>query len=352
MNLQNSLFPEGMPMARVGGKVLVTGGTGFIGAYIIKELVEKGYSVRAIRRSNKLPFFISPDIFNKVEWVDSDLLDVVSLNEAIKGAESVIHSAALISFFKKERKQMYSVNVDGTANIVNLSLENGIRKLVHISSISALGRTSVGEHVTEEKKWAEGKLNTHYGISKHKAEMEVWRGIGEGLNAVIINPSTVLGFGNWHNGSCAIFRNMYKGFSWYTTGINGFVDVEDVAKITVSLMNSNISEERFIISNEDWEFRKLFNSIADGFEKKHPSWEANSFLSGIAWRMEKIKSLLAGTNPVLTKETAKIALSKTYWENDKILKALPDFSFAPLEQSIANTCKKYVDAVNSMQLKA
>jgi len=331
--------------------VLVTGGTGFIGAYIIKELVEKGHRVRAIRRSNKLPFFISPDILDKVEWVNGDVLDVISLNEAMNGVDAVIHSAAVVSFLKKERAQMYNTNVDGTANIVNLALENNIKKLVHISSISALGRTFDGEHVNEEKKWAPGKMDSHYGISKNKAEMEIWRGIGEGLDAVIINPSTVLGFGDWHNSSCAIFKNLYKGFPWYTRGINGFVDVEDVAKIAVLLMESNITEERFIISNQSWEFKKLFDLIADGFGQKHASWEATSFLSGIAWRFEKIKSVLKGTNPLITKETARIALSKTYWQNDKILNALPGFSFMPLEQCITKACKNYVEAVNNMQLK-
>ena len=332
-------------------KVLVTGGTGFIGAYIIKELVDKGYHVRAIRRSNKLPFFISPGILNKVEWVNGDVLDVISLNEAMQDVDAVIHSAAVVSFHKKERAQMYNTNVDGTANVVNLSLENGIKKLVHISSISALGRTSTGEKVDEEKKWLNSKLNSHYGISKNKAEMEVWRGMGEGLDAVIINPSTVLGFGNWHDSSCAIFKNSYKGFPWYTKGVNGFVAVEDVAKIAVLLMESNITEERFIINHENWEFRKLFDVIADGFRKKHPKWEATPFLSSIAWRVEKIKSFLKNAKPLLTKETARIALSKTYWQNDKILKTLPGFSFMPLESSITKACKNYADAVNNMQLK-
>jgi len=344
MNLQNSLL-------RAGGKILVTGGTGFIGAYIIKELVEKGYAVRAIRRSNKLPFFISPDILNKVEWVNSDVLDVISLNEAMLDVDAVIHSAALVSFDKRERKQMYNTNVDGTANVVNLSLENGINKIVHISSISALGRTTTGEKVNEEKKWVDGKLNSHYGISKNKAEMEVWRGMGEGLDAVIINPSTVLGFGNWHDSSCAIFKNTYKGFPWYTKGVNGFVAVEDVARIAVLFMESNITEERFIINHENWEFKKLFDAIADGFGQKYPKWEATPFLSSIAWRMERIKSSLKNAKPLLTKETARIALSKTYWQNDKILKALPGFSFMPLESCITKACKNYADAVNNMQLK-
>jgi dihydroflavonol-4-reductase len=344
MNVQN-------PALGPGSKVLVTGGTGFVGAYIIKELIQKGYFVRAIRRSKKLPFFIPADILNKAEWVDGDVLDVIALDDAMKGIDALIHSAASISFARKDRKQMYKVNIDGTANVVNLALENSIKKLVHISSISALGRTSAGEHVTEEKKWVESKLNTHYGITKNKAEKEVWRGISEGLNAVIINPSTVLGYGNWHDGSCAIFRNVYREFRWYTTGINGFVDVEDVAKAAVLLMEIDISEERFILNSENWEFRQLFNTIADGFGKKKPSLEATRLLSSIAWRLEKVKSSLANRKPLLTKETAKIALSKTYWQNDKILKALPGFSFLSLEQSIKKACKNYAEAISNMQLK-
>ena len=181
--------------------------------------------------------------------------------------------------------------------------------------------------------------------------MEVWRGMGEGLDAVIINPSTVLGFGNWHDGSCAIFKNSYKGFPWYTKGVNGFVAVEDVARIAVLLMESNITEERFIINDENWEFKKLFDAISDGFGQKHPKWQATPFLSSIAWRVEKIKSAWKNAKPLLTKETARIALSRTYWQNDKILKALPGFSFIPLEACVTKACKNYADAVNNMQLK-
>ncbi|HLF45508.1 MAG TPA: NAD-dependent epimerase/dehydratase family protein [Chitinophagaceae bacterium] len=331
--------------------ILITGGTGFIGAYIIKELIQKGYSVKAIRRSHKLPFFISPEILQKVEWVNGDVLDLFSLEEAMNGVDTVIHSAAIISFLKNEREKMYQVNVGGTANVVNIAVEQNVKRFVHISSISALGRTANGDHVTEEKKWTESRLNTHYGISKRKAEIEVWRGMAEGLNGIILNPSTVLGFGDWHHGSCAIFKSFYKEFPYYTKGINGFVDVEDVAKITVQLMESNMNEERFIISAENREFQWLMNTIADGFGKKRPTKEATYLLSELAWRLEKIKSVLTGGKPLLTKESAKIARSKTFWENEKILKALPGFSFTPLEKTIAKACSKYENALRNLQLK-
>ena len=332
--------------------VLVTGGTGFLGAYIIKELIEKGYRVRAIRRSNKLPFYIPENILQKVDWVAGDILDVVSLDEAMQDVRAVIHSAAVVSFNKDQRKQMYQVNVEGTANVVNVALENNIQRLVHISSIAALGRTASGDKVDEEKTWVESALNTHYAISKKNAEMEVWRGMGEGLQAVIANPSTILGYGNWNEGSCSIFRRIYKEFSWYTEGVNGFVDVEDTARAVVQLMNSDIAEQRFIINSENWDFKKLFATIAKGFNKKAPYRHAGPFLSGVAWRMERARSYFSAHKPLLTRETSKIALSRTYFQNAKLLRALPGFSFRPLEESIIKACKKYEIALKDMQLTA
>ena len=321
--------------------ILVTGGTGFLGSYIIKLLVEKGYRVRAIRRSSKLPTWMDESVFKNVEWVEGDVLDVVALEEAMEGVEAVIHSAAVVSFLKKERKTMYQVNIDGTTNVVNVMLEKNINRLVYISSVAALGRTAGGGHVNEERKWEESKINTHYAITKHKAEMEVWRGISEGLNAVILNPSTILGFGDWTTGSCAIFKNIQKGISWFTPGINGFVDVEDVAKATMQILESEITEQRFIVNGHTWPFKKLQETIAENFGKKKPTRAANPFLLGIAWRIEKIKSLLTGQKPLLTKESAKVACSQTWFENEKLLNALPGFTYRPLEETIKKACDQY-----------
>ena len=330
-------------------KILITGGTGFLGSYIIKQLVEKNYAVRAIRRGNKLPTWISKEITDKVEWVEGDILDVVALQDAMESVDTVIHSAAIVSFLRKDREQMYQVNVEGTANVVNMALEKNVSRLVHISSVAALGRTAGGGHVNEEKKWEESKVNTHYAKSKFKAELHVWRGVSEGLDAVILNPSTILGFGDWHSSSCAIFKQVYEGFNWYTPGINGFVDVEDVAKATLLCMESDISEQRFIINGDTWPFKKLQDTIADNFKKKRPGRKTTPFLLAIAWRLEKLKSLLTGKKPLLTKESARVAQSQTFFENDKILKALPGFSFTPLEETIENACKKYLGTINALQ---
>ena len=170
--------------------------------------------------------------------------------------------------------------------------------------------------------------------------------MAEGLNAVILNPSTVIGFGDWNNSSSKIFRTIYNEFPWYTTGVNGFVDVEDVAKATILLMESDINAERFIVNGDNWSFRQLFNSIANAFEKKQPSRHATVFVGEMAWRVEKLKSFFTSAKPLLTKESAKVAQSKTYFDNKKILMALPGFSFTPLELTVRNACKSYLNAIN------
>lgn len=327
--------------------ILVTGGTGFLGAYIIKNLVEKGHAVRAIRRSSPLPFYIAPDILEKVEWVEGDVLDVVSLYDAMEGVDSLIHSAAIVSFSKSNRRRMYDVNIGGTANVVNAAIEQGVKRFIHVSSVAALGRSVNAEVVSEQKKWENSPNNTHYAISKHHAEIHAWRGLAEGLEGAIINPSTILGFGNWHQSSCAIFKNAYREFSWYTRGINGFVGIEDVSEAVVQLLFSGINQKNFIVSSENWNFKQLFDTIADNFHKKHPHREASAMMGEIAWRLESIKYLVTGKKPLLTRETAKVAHSKSSFDNTALLQALPGFKFTPLQTVIRQACEKYLKALET-----
>jgi dihydroflavonol-4-reductase len=322
--------------------ILVTGGTGFLGAYIIKHLLLKGHSVRAIRRENsRLPFFIAPDFLAKVDWVPGDILDVISLEEAMDGVDAVIHAAAKVSFAGNERDELFKINVEGTANAVNTALEKNIQRFIHISSVAALGRTPDGETVHEKREWQESKINTDYAISKHKAELEVWRAMGEGLQGAILNPSTILGYGDWNTSSCAIFKTVYNEFPYYTNGINGFVYVEDVARATVQLLNSDITFERFIVNGNNWSFRQLLNSIADGFDKRHPYRNATPSLTAIAWRVEKLKSLVTGNRSLLSKESARVAQSETYFDNSKLLKYFPGFTYTPIEEAVQKSCDLY-----------
>ncbi|HRO83962.1 MAG TPA: NAD-dependent epimerase/dehydratase family protein [Niabella sp.] len=306
-------------------------------------MVEEGHAVRAIKRpTGKLPYFVDSKVLEKVEWVEGDVLDVNALADAMQGIDTIIHAAAVVSFGKADREKMYQINIEGTANVVNVALENGVRRLVYISSVAALGRKKNSTIVDEATKWEDSKSNTHYSITKYRAELEVWRGFAEGLEGVILNPATILGYGNWNDGSCALFKNSWKEFSWFTHGINGFADVEDVAKAAVALMKTDITEQRYLVCNDNWSFKKLFDTIAEGFGKKKPHREATPLLGEIAWRMEKLKSIITGQKPLLTKESAKVAQTETIFDNTKLLKTLPDFKYKPLEATIKDACKKYM----------
>lgn len=322
-------------------RILVTGGTGFLGSYILQELIEHGYAVRAMRRSTKALPWIPASIQSQIEWVDGDILDVVSLEDAMQDVHAVIHSAALVSFRSAERKNMYQANVEGTANVVNLALECGIARLIYISSIAALGRTATESWVNEEHKWEDNDVQTHYARSKFKAELHVWRGLAEGLEGLILNPATILGYGDWSNGSCALFKQIHDGFPWYTNGINGFVDVKDVAIATRIALESSITEQRYLICAENWTFRDLQQAMAAGFGVKGPRRKATPFLLGMAWRLSVLKGWITGKPQLLSRESARVGVSQTRFDNQKWLQAFPAFRYRPLLETIQEACQRY-----------
>lgn len=322
-------------------KILVTGASGFLGSYLLVALRQQGYHVRALVRHQKRPAWIDADKLNGVEWIEGDILDIISLEEAMEGMDAVIHSAAMVSFAPQDSKQLYQVNTEGTNNVVNAALEKKIKRLVHISSVAALGRVAGGGWVDEKAKWKEGPLHTHYARSKFQAELHAWRGYSEGLDTVIVNPSTILGFGNWEQSSCAIFKQLYDGFRWYTGGLNGFVDVEDVARATILLLERAPGGQRYIVNGDTWTFQQLQFCIADGFGRKRPSMKASGILLGLAWRLEALRSWLTSKRPLLTRESARVAMSATRFDNRKLLNDFPEFSYTPLELTIREACKKY-----------
>jgi nucleoside-diphosphate-sugar epimerase len=229
---------------------------------------------------------------------------------------------------------MHATNIEGTANVVNACIDAGIKKLLFVSSVAALGRIREDAPINETMNWSEETSNSEYGKTKYLAEMEVWRGIGEGLDAVIVNPVIILGNGSWHTGSTSIFKSVYNRFPWYTSGVSGFVDVKDVSNAMTQLMNSNISAQRFIISGHNSPYRTIFNLIADAFKVPRPYKRVTPLLAAIVWRLEAVKTFFTGSSPLLTKETTLTAQAAVYFDNSKLLKALPNFSYTPLEETI------------------
>ena len=320
--------------------ILVTGASGLVGSHLVSELLKQGNTVRALYRNG------SPaETRGGIEWVKGDILDISSLEEAMTGVQQVYHCAAIVAFTAKKKKLLHQTNIEGTANVVNACLNCGVQKLLFVSSVAALGRIRKNGMIHEKMNWTEETSNSEYGKTKYLAEMEVWRGIGEGLNAVIVNPVIILGAGNWEKGSSEIFKSAYDEFPWYTNGTSGFVDVMDLVKIMIRMMNGNISNERFIISAGNFSYREIFTGIAKGFGKKPPHKQVTPFLASLVWRWEAIKGKLTGKEPLLTKETARTAQAKVQFDNSKLNTYLMNFKYTPMEESIRRICgelkKKY-----------
>ena len=316
-------------------KILVTGGAGIVGNELIKQLLDAGEKVVAISHSTSISVFHS-----SLEIVECDILDVTALEEIMQDISYVYHCAALVSYDPKDKQKLLKINIEGTANIVNACINAGVEKLLHVSSVAALGRIRNEEMVTEKMNWTEETSNSIYGKSKYFGEMEVWRGIGEGLKAVIVNPSLILGGDSWENSSSAIFKNAYNEFPWYTNGVSGFVDVRDVARAMILLMNSEITGQRFILNGENLTYKEIFSLIAKCFGKKPPSKKVTPFLAEVVWRMEAIKSWFTGKKHLLTKETARTAQAKVNFDNKKMLEALPKFHFTKIKDTIEYTCER------------
>ena len=323
--------------------ILVTGGAGLLGKELITQLLNEGKQVRAIYNKTPLADFHSDNL----QQLQCDILDVVGLEEAMKDIEQVYHGAAIITFNPKRRQEMFKINIEGTANVVNAALDAGVKKMVHVSSVAAMGRIREDKPVNETMNWTGETSNSSYGQSKYLAEMQVWRGIGEGLDAVMVNPVIILGPGEWNNGSSQIFKNVYNEFPWYTDGITGFVDVRDVVNAMIELMNSNITAERFIVSAENRRYGDVFNLIAKAFGKKPPHKKVTATLAKIIWRLEAFKSYFTGQDPLVTRETAATAMAKVNFDNTKLKRFLPHFAYRKIEDSIADTCYVLQQKLNS-----
>ncbi len=322
--------------------ILVTGGTGFLGSYLIRLLVEKGYKVRALRRASS-PMDLVQAVATQVEWVEGDVTDIVELEDAFQGVTHVMHCAAISSFHPRDARRLTLVNVGGTANVVNLALETGVRKLIHVSSIAAFGRAKERTHLDERSKWVQSKGNTRYAVSKYLSEQEVWRAWAEGLPVAIVNPAVILGSGFWNAGSQRFFSQIDQGLKFWPVGRSGFVDVRDVAQFMLLLLESDITGRRFILNAQNVSYRELFGMIARALAVKPPAIKVTPLLAEVAWRVEWLKEKLLGMEPVVTKESARSSVSGFYYDNAQSL-SVSGFQYRPLEQTIRETAQQYLEA--------
>jgi len=320
----------------------VTGGTGLVGARLIYDLVNRGEEVTALLRkgttpeklTNKLIHYTNnPEkITQKVIWVEGDLLNVENLLEIVPVGSTVFHCAAMVSFDPKKSHQIIKTNVEGTANMVNVCNERKVNKFCQVSSIGALGGKTDDKEITEDTVWSPvGK--SAYSLSKYYSELEVWRGMAEGLNAVIVNPAVILGPGDWNQGSPQLFSEVFMGMHFYTKGSTSYIDVRDVSKAMIELTKSDLSNEKFILASETLTYQQLFNTMAAALGVKAPNIYANKFVTALAYRLEFIRSKLLGKEPKITQQTHKIVHTVDNYIGSKIMKHL-DFTYIPIAESI------------------
>ena len=330
--------------------ILLTGATGLLGSHIAYELLQQGKKIRALKRKDSNSTLIEKifsfytnehiELLNAIEWVEGDVLDLGSLEDAMVGITHVYHCAAMVSFLPKEKDKMMQVNIEGTANVVNAAMHAGVKKLCHISSIAALGSTIDESLITEETWWKNNPSNSYYALSKYGAEREVWRAAEEGLNVVIVNPSFIIGPGDTSKSSSEAFGILRKGASWYTNGVNGYVDVRDVAHAAIKLIESDVLNQRFILNAANLSYRSFFDKVLVQLNKPKTKREAGKFLLALAWRIEKLLAAIAGRNPIITKEKVGYALQISQYDGSKIQKTI-NFNYRNIDTSIMEICKFY-----------
>ena len=331
--------------------ILVTGGTGLVGAHLLYKLVSNNETVRAIYRTehkldNVKNVFSTytenyESLFKSIEWIQADILNIPLLSIAFAEIKHVYHCAAFVSFEPDKYQLLRRTNIEGTANIVNLCISNNIEKLCYVSSIATIGSSLNNKTLTEKTEWNPEDDNSVYAITKYGAEMEVWRATQEGLDVVIVNPGVILGAGIWRYGSGNLFKKAHKGLKYFASGTVGLVDVKDVVSIMIALLKSDIKNERFILVSENWTYKRFLQTMANSVNGKSPKKEAPIWLLQLAWRLDWLTHKITGKRRQLTKQLVTSLTSETNYSNAKIKTAL-NIEFKPVEESITTVGRLYL----------
>lgn len=323
-----------------------------VGAHLLLHLLQNKEAVRAIYRTpaalEKTKTLFREEnqslLFEKIEWVQADILDIPSLEKAFKGITHVYHCAAFISFDPNDEAQLRKTNIEGTANMVNCAIDFEVEKFCYVSSIAALGDTREGENIiTEETEWNPEKNHGDYALSKFGAETEVWRASQEGLKVVVVNPGVIFGKGFYESGSNELLRKIKNGFPFYSKGSTGITSVQDVVTVMTQLMKSDSSSERFTVVSENMNLQELLFILADNLHKKRPYIYARPSITSLAWRMDWLLSKLFFRKRTFTRATAKSSHSTDIYDNSKIITKL-NYTFQPMKECLAIVSQAYLKA--------
>lgn len=297
-------------------KILLTGANGLLGSYILKDLLKSNYEVRAIHRKNS-DLSLIEDVKDQVEWHEADMCDYLTMKNVMEGCDIVLHAAAIVSFDPKDKESMIDINVNGTRNLLDIAQELNIPYFLHISSIAAVGRPKGMLELDEDSKWEDNQNISIYARSKHLSEMEVWRANAEGLKTAIINPSFILGPGDWKKSSTQLLKYVWDENLFYSEGSLNFVDVRDVVKSIMACLEKKPNSERFIISSGAVPYRTLFDGLAERWNKRKPKFPVTKLIAELAWRLEALRSFLTGSKPFISKDSAATSRKKHVFLNDK-----------------------------------
>lgn len=333
---------------------LITGATGLVGAHVALQLLLQGKSVVAIKRvgsdiskTKKLFSYYTSDsekLFNQIKWVDADVSDIYALLDALEGIETVYHCAGFVSFNHKQKKQIHSINTVGTANVVNACLEKGNLRLCYVSSIATLQNPDITKNIDESVYWKSSPSASDYAISKYNGEREVWRGMEEGLNAVIVNPGIILGPGFWHQSSGKLIETCYKGNPFYTEGSSATIDAKDVATCMIQLTEQQHFGKRFVLIENNYSFKEILSQTHKALGKKEPYINAGKGLLITAKWLDTFRSWFTSKEPIITKETITAGLEKNTFSNERIKKAV-NFSFTPLQETLKFVCASFLNDI-------
>jgi dihydroflavonol-4-reductase len=321
--------------------IVITGANGLLGSHLLRRLSNEKLPVVGVKKPGSKISHLKD--LAQIEWRDADLLDTESLTEALKGATTVIHTAAQVSFNPRLKNKIFEVNENGTRNVVNTCLAQKADHLIHISSVAAIGRQKGFNHVNEESRWVPGELNTDYAESKYLAELEVWRAHEEGLNISIINPSVILAPPGQTKSSAQLFHYVMQEKLFYTEGQLNFVDVRDVVEMIWQMHSKKIYGERFIANGGHTTVKNLFSQIAQRLNKRAPSIKIPAPLLAALAMAEEMRSRITGTEPLITRQSTKLAREFFYYSNEKALKKF-NFKFHSLENTLDWCCKQYSGA--------
>lgn len=330
---------------------LVTGGTGIVGAHVLLELTMAGKPVRALVRPNSDRKILThifkhyqPEKFTGllggVNWIEGDLNSPGSLENAMEGVTNVYHAAAMVSFDPRDADTMQKVNVEGTANVVNAGLEKGVKRLCFVSSIAAIGEAPGHIDRDETLPWTADGYTSAYALSKYDAELEIFRGIAEGLDAVIVNPCMIIGPGAPGKSTMSLIERLRKGSRFYPPGSNAYVDARDVAQCMIKLIDKAPTGERYLLVGENLRYKEFFTQFSKANSKPAPTQELKPWMLAVAWRAERVRTFFTRTRPMITKATVHSSMIERRYSNAKVV-GLTGHQFLPIKAAVENVVRYF-----------